>query len=101
MTAVRCPPLLRYGQRTLLDAGSIACVSDFEAHKLLDTNRGPQFGSRCAHQFAYRDGVLPNERLFEQADLFVELAHATFSNFVYHLLRFALAQSARALDAAF
>ena len=45
-----------------------------------------------------RQGGLLDERLLQQADLFVELRHAAFDDLVDHFLRLAFSQRARARD---
>ncbi len=61
----------------------------------------PSFAADRLDQLGDRDRVLANERLLKQADLFVELAHAAFHNFVEHLLRLAFGAGAVFLDFAF
>src|SRR3954447_15596331 len=59
--AVRSPQLLCYRQRALLNAGSIGCIPDFEAHELPDLDCASQLRTGRANQLGDGDGVLSNK----------------------------------------
>ncbi len=73
-------------------------IADFETHEARHADVFAQFGDLGLHQLSYGEGGFLHERLFEQADLFVELGHAALGDLLDHLLGLALGEGARLLD---
>src|ERR1700693_4795989 len=89
--------LWRRRLRCFLDQRRLAYL---EANEARDRNVLTKFCNRRFDQVADAGGVIADERLLVQADLFVELAHPPFHDLVHHFFWLAFLQGPPPLDVA-
>ena len=88
----------RDGKRAGFDARGVAGIADFVADEAGDSDGVADFAVGGFDEIGDGDRVFADEGLFEQADFFVELAHAAFGDFVEHLFGLAFGADAVALN---
>src|ERR1019366_7830606 len=67
-------------------------IADFETHEAGHADVLAQLGDLGLHQLSHGKSSFLDERLFQQADLFVELGHAALDHLLDHLFGLALSQ---------